>query len=202
MQVQRRLVAAIAVLAGMAVPCADGKTHSTRVLRTDAKVMVLQLSDLPAGFGLQDGAYISNAQLMKRTSTRKDFRGLGRLTGYDVTYAKRGVAGVLGVDAFASIYRSEKGAHDSFLVSMAGAQKKAGSSFKQLSAEERLGSEARLFLATTTEGGMKVDFYTVAWRHGPVFAEVMGGGLSGKVDPAQVIALAQKQELRIAKALA
>ena len=39
--------------------------------------------------------------------------------------------------------------------------------------------------------------YTVAWRHGRVFAEVMGGGIAGTIDPAEVVALAKKQDTRI-----
>ena len=48
---------------------------------------------------------------------------------------------------------------------------------------------------------MKVHHYTVAWCRGKVFAEVIGGGRAGTVDPADVLALARKQDARIAKAL-
>ena len=45
--------------------------------------MVLQLGDLPDGFGLDSGHYVSNADLVKSSSTRKDYRKLGRLTGHE-----------------------------------------------------------------------------------------------------------------------
>ena len=49
---------------------------------------------------------------------------------------------------------------------------------------------------------MAVDYYTVAWRHGRVFAEVICGGVSGQISPAEAMALARKQEARITAALA
>ena len=41
----------------------------------------------------------------------------------------------------------------------------------------------------------------MAWRHGRVFAEVMGGGISGTLDPAAILALAKVQEARIELAM-
>jgi hypothetical protein len=200
-RLQTYLAAGTAALAAIVVPLAAGQAHRTGAVRPDAQRMVLQLRDLPSGFGLDAGAYVSNAELTRQNTRHKDYRRLGRLTGYNVTYKRTGLAGVLGVNAFASIYRSTAGAHDSFKQSLTGAAEAGGPAFKWLAVGASLGSESRLYLVTTRQSATKIDFYTVAWRHGPVFAEVMGGGVSGRVDADQVIALAEKQDARIAKAL-
>src|SRR3954454_9677202 len=54
-----------------------------------AKRMVLQLSDLPQGFGVDRGSYVSNAELA-RQNAHKDYEKLGRLPGYDVLYPNLG----------------------------------------------------------------------------------------------------------------
>jgi hypothetical protein len=184
-----RTIAGLAVVASIAVPSAQG-------VRSDAKAMVLQLGDLPAGFGVDRGDYVSNAELATQ-NLHKNYAKLGRLTGYDVLYTKLGVTGMLGVDSWASIYKTGTGAHDSLMLSMNGAAKEAGPSYRRLAVGTPLGSEARLYLIRATQSGTKVEMYTLAWRDGPVFAEVMAGGIAGTVDPAAVVALAKKQESRI-----
>jgi hypothetical protein len=161
-----------------------------------AKRMVLQLSDLPHGFGVDRGSYVSNAELA-RQNTHKDYEKLGRLTGYDVLYTKLGVRGLLGVDSFASIYKTGAGAHDSLMQSMRGAKATTPDAYRDLAPRAVLGSETRFYVVRAKQDGAKVELYTVAWRDGPVFAEVMGGGIAGTVDPAQVLALAKKQARRI-----
>jgi len=163
--------------------------------------MVLQLGDLPTGFGLYQRHYVSNALLIATTSTHKDYRKLGRLIGYYTAYSTLGVGGVTAVTSFASIYRLGSGAHQSLVLSLALARKQGGFVLEPRSAVTSLGSEARIYLQKAVQNGVKVDFYTVAWRNGPVFAEVMGAGRSGTVDPFQVVALAKKQDTRIEKTL-
>jgi hypothetical protein len=199
-QLRAKLVACAAALAAVFVPAAQGVTQPAT--SPDTRTMVIRLADLPTGFGVDQGAYVSNAQLAKDGDTRKDYVKLGRLTGYNVTYKRAGFVGVLVLDAFASIYRSNDGAHDSLRLSLAGAAKDGGPSFRWIPAGAALGSEARVFAVSTKQNGMAVDYFTVAWRHGRVFAEVICGGVSGQITPAQAMALARKQEAHIAAALA
>jgi hypothetical protein len=201
-QVQTVVAVSLVMLAVAAIaPTASARAHRMHATRPDARTMVLQLTDLPLGFGLDQGAYVSNAELTKHGDSTKDYGKLGRVTGYNVSYRRPGLTGVLGVNAFASIYRSTSGAHDSFLLTVAGAQRNGGPSFRWLPIAAPLGSETRAYLVTTTQSGTKVVFYTVAWRHGRIFAEVVGGGVSGNIRPAQVLALARKQDARIATAV-
>jgi hypothetical protein len=193
------LAAVVAALAAAAAPAAGAGTQPAPA-GPDTRTMVLRLSDLPQGFGRAEGVYVTNSDLDK-LSGNKDYEKLGRLGGYRATYRRFGIAGILGVDAFASIYRSSTGAHDSYAQSLAGALQDGGPTFRWLPLKPRLGSETRVYLVTEKQSGMRVDYYTIAWRHGRVFAEVIGGGVSGRITLAQVVALARKQEARIVEAL-
>jgi ABC-type amino acid transport substrate-binding protein len=197
----RYAAAAAALLAAAVVQAAAAHDGAMAPVRVDARTMVLQPADLPTGFGHAQGGYVSNAKLQQQSEVVKDYAKLGRLTGYDVSYARPAASGVLGLDSFASLYRSSAGAHSSFLQSVAGARRQGGAAFRSLPVPTPLGSETRLYLVTTMQSGLKVDYYTVAWRHGRVFAEVMGGGVSGTFEPAELVALAAKQEARISSAL-
>lgn len=200
MQLGAKLGVCAAALAAVVVPAAQGVPQPARPAHPDTRTMVIQLADLPSGFGVDQGAYVSNAQLAREGDARKDYAKLGRVTGYNVTYKRPGLAGVLVLDAFASIYRSTAGAHDSLRLSLAGAVKDGGPGFRWVPSVSALGSEARVYLVSTKQNGMAVDYYTVAWRHGRVFAEVICGGVSGQISPAQALALARKQEARITAA--
>jgi hypothetical protein len=200
-QLRAKVVVGAATVAAAVAPAAQGVTQPAPSA-PDTRRMVIQLADLPAGFGRDQGAYVSNAELAKQGDSRKDYVKLGRLTGYNVTYKRPGFTGVLVLDAFASIYRSNAGAHDSLRLSLSGAAKDGGAGFRWIPSGPVLGSEARVYAVSTKQNGMPVEYYTVAWRHGRVFAEVICGGVSGRISSAEAMALARKQEARIAAALA
>jgi hypothetical protein len=201
MQLKRTVAAGAAALAATVVPVAAGRSEQMAPVRIDARSMVLQLVDVPGGFWLEHGRYVSNADLTRQGDAAKDYGKLGRLTGYDVSYQRRAATGMLGLDSFASVYRSSSGAHTSFVLAVSGAARQGGAGFTWLRIAVPLGSETRVYRVTTTQSGMKLDFYTVAWRHGRVFAEVIGGGISGTMVPRELLALAKKQEARISSAL-
>jgi hypothetical protein len=192
------IAAAVAALAAASIPAAGAGVQPAP---PDTKGMVLQLSDLPHGFDRSEGVYVTNAYLDRVSGVKKDYEKLGRLAGYRATYRRAGISGVLGVDAFASIYRSTSGAHDSYAQTLAGAVQNGGPTFRWLPLRPRLGSEARVYVVTERQSGMRVAYYTIAWRRGRVFAEVIGGGVWGRITLAQVAALARKQEARIVAAL-
>jgi hypothetical protein len=188
------LLAALAALASLGLPAASVATVGR------AATMVVQLRDLPRGFALESSGVVTNAALTRDSHT-KDFRQLGRLTGYDATYTALAVSGLTEVDAFASIYKTNAGAHQSLLLTVAHAQIADGATVEPSVAAAMPGNEALVYLTTSKNGGMKVHNYTVAWRRGAVFAEVIGGGRAGTVNPTEVLALAKRQDARIAQTL-
>jgi len=166
---------------------------------TDPKAMVLQRSDLPSGFGRVLGQYITNGELAATTAPGKNFRKLGRISGYYIAYSTTAPSGLTVVESFASVYDHKSGAHDSLEESVA---QTTGSGQKLVTARSALaslGSDARLLHLRTNQNGTKLDYYTVAWRDNRVFAEVRGAGRSGTIAPEDVIALAKKQDARISK---
>jgi hypothetical protein len=162
--------------------------------------MVLELSDLPTGFAVDQAQTVANAEL-NAGDPPKNYRKLGRLTGYDATFTALGVGGLTAIDSFASIYKTRAGAQSSLVLSLAQVRKHGGSTFLALTGAVRLGHSAQLYLTRSNVSGTKVDLYIVAWQHGPIFAEVIGAGRSGTVDPSEIIGLAEKQEARIERAV-
>jgi len=165
----------------------------------DTKDMVLQRGDLPDKFGAILARYITNAQLAATTAPGKNLTKLGRISGYYIAYTTIAVRGLTVVESFASLYQHDKGAHNSLEESIAQTLSGGQQIVPDRSALASLGSDARLLHLRGDEGGTKFDYYTVAWRDNRVFAEVRGQGRAGTIDPADVIALAKKQDARIAK---
>lgn len=161
--------------------------------------MVLRLQDAPAGFELTRGRYVSNKQAAAETQVKKDYAKLGRITGYEATFEKSGLMGMLQFTSSSSTYRTPKGAHDSILISGAAAEE-ATPRFRRLALGGSLGHEARLYKATMTNDGIKIDVVTLVWRYKAVYSSIFAAGVSGTFDPAAVVALGRKQQARIVAA--
>jgi hypothetical protein len=191
-------VFALAALAVLASPLEPARAAENAVRPA---TMILQLGDLPRGFDLEGARVVTNAELTRSGVNKKDYGRLGRVTGYDASYSALAVSGLTAVDAFASVYKTSSGAHASLMLTVAQVRNRRGSTVEQLSAVRGPGNEALVYRATSKSGSVRVDQYTVAWRHGSVFAEVIGGGRAGTIDSTQIIALAKRQDARIAAAL-
>lgn len=190
---QLSLVAALAALACLAIAAPAASASGP-----PAKTMVLSLRDLPPGYDLTGGQYVSNAELKGKNPAWKDYRKLGRITGYNASYTTLGVTGVTEIDTFASLYKTGVGAHNSLLLTLVQANDEDGTKLLA-SAPGLLGGDALVYRMRGSSP--KIDLYAVAWRRGSVLAEVIGGGLSGRIDAADVVALAKKQDRRITDAL-
>jgi hypothetical protein len=192
------VLAALLLLAVAAPAVASSVPRRQGNVNADPKLLVLQPVDLPGSFERDDGHYVTNAQLDATSSIPKDYHRLGRLTGYYASYSTIAIGGLTAVSTFASIYKLGDGAHASLAQSIAGTQGMRVVRAPR-AALASLGPDVRVFLQKQTQNGRQVDFYTVAWRNGAVFAEVMGAGVAGTIDPLDVVALAKKQDRRIDK---
>jgi len=162
----------------------------------DTKQMVLRLQDAPTGFERTRGRYVSNKQAAAETQVPKDFAKLGRITGYQAEFGKGGLVGLLQISSSSSTYKTARGAHDSLLISAAGAEK-ATPRFRRLALGGSLGHEARLYKTTITDNGTKIDVVSLVWRYKNIYSALLAGGVSGTFDPAAVVALGRKQQARI-----
>jgi hypothetical protein len=190
---------AAAVLAVIVVGTANAASTSA-----DPKAMVLRLADLPAGFGVTGGHYVSNVRAARESDgvTVADYRRWGRVSGYERAFTRQAFAGLAQVESSASIYKSAHGAaeslHDSF---RAAARPHDGLRFKRLSTGGPIGHESRFYTLRKKSGSITVDVYVVLWRYGTVRAGVTGGGVAGTVVPEQVMVQARKQQRHIKAAL-
>jgi hypothetical protein len=107
-----RVLPVVVALAVVAV-CASA---ATAVDRQDAtRAMVLQLGDLPAGFGVDERRQVDNATAAREAEYEDlaDFKRWGRLSGYEATFTREGLTDLLQVVSAASMYRTVRGARDS-----------------------------------------------------------------------------------------
>ncbi|MBA2463027.1 MAG: hypothetical protein H0V45_14915 [Actinobacteria bacterium] len=181
------LVAALVATTAASAPVAD-----------DPKTMVLQLRDLPAGFARTSARYVSNTQANRESKVKKDYAKLGRVTGYEAIFQKEATTGIINVNSSAGAYKTARGARESFAITMRAVEATREIRFRRLPLGAKIGQEARLYKATVTENGIQVDLFTVAWRFDRVYAALTGGALAGTANPTAVVALARKQQARIA----
>jgi hypothetical protein len=191
----RSFALAFAVLVAICAPSAYSRASA------DPKLMVLQLSDLPSGFSRGQARYVSNHQALRESTVKKNYAKLGRINGYEAVFTKHGapLTGILQVNSTASTYKTAAGAQASLRISEVAAGR-SRPRFRRLSVGTPLGDEARLLTATVRQGGVTVDVYSLIWRSGSVYATVLAGALTGTGSPAQVVALAKKQQKRIVAA--
>jgi hypothetical protein len=163
----------------------------------DPKRMVLQLRDLPTGFGRTSAHYASNARAARESKgiTLADYRRLGRITGYEAEFRREQIVGLIYVQSTASTYEDDDGARDSVRATQRVVAKTG--KFTRLSVGAPLGHEARMYSTTVKQSGFSVIVYSLVWRYEEVKASLIADGLRGTVTPDSVVRLAQKQQRRI-----
>jgi hypothetical protein len=196
-----RVRLAAAAVGALVVGVANAAT-----VTANPRLMVLRLNDLPTGFAANGGHYVSNvraARESKGTASVADFLRWGRISGYDTSFTRTALVGLIQLDSNASTYKSTRGAADSLRASFrAIAQSsKSGYRFKRLSIGTTIGHESRLYTARMKAAGTTIDLYAVAWRYFTVKASTTGGGVAGTVTPETIVALAKKQQRHIQAAL-
>lgn len=175
-----RLFVAIAAALLVAVPAS-----ATEV---DPKLLVLQQADVPAGFQLdrdESGVRTNAGEAKSGPEARALIARAGRVTGYEASWSKESITLQSRVD----LCERSAGARVVFDYIEDG-MKLAG--IKGLRREPAgIGSESWVYWAGPR--GLTL----VAWRHGRVFAGIVGLGLT----KARALALARVQQRRITAAL-
>jgi hypothetical protein len=189
--VKAKISAAIAIGACVCAAAAYGAG-------TDPKPLVLRLADLPSGFQ-QDAPHYVTKKAAAKGVPAKTFARFGYVNGYSVVYNKRGsgnaaLLGILRADSNATVYTAPTGAHAAMRFVEANVEGTKKFPVHRLAVGKPLGNEARLYKVVEKSSKLSADVYIVLWRSGRVLSTVSASGLSGKVDPAQVVALAQKQQ--------
>lgn len=182
-----------------AVAAAVLGTASASAVVVDPQALVLRQGDLPAGFRLnarQSGVHSNEAISRGGAEHRRHVRVAGRVTGY-VAYWERWSAGdVRLVSSRTDLCRSPAGARVwlSWLdARMRDANSQVGGAYARVPV--RLGSGGWAYHGTPS--GLRGLSVTVGWRH----RRAVGLLTTDGVPLRQALALARKQERRIAAAL-
>jgi hypothetical protein len=163
----------------------------------DPGMLVLRQSDVPAGFELDrdESGVRSNARRMRDTpELRSLFRRAGRVTGYEATFLRfdRSDLGLQLIESHADLLRATSGAAAVLAEFDRQAVARLRTQTRLRRSRVGVGDAGWRYAGKTT-----TPFALVAWRYGRVFAVVFTLNLS----PDQTLALARKQERRIAAAL-
>lgn len=174
---------ALAALAVLVVPASAAQI--------DPAELVLRQADVPAGFELDraESGLRSNASEIREHPETRVFVRWGRTTGYQAAYTRR-TRKVGTIEARADVFRGTDGAHK-LLVWVDRELRKAGFAGQKRERVD-IGAEGWAHWA----GGSGLDLSVVVWRHGRVFAGVMGLGLTKD----QSLALARVHQRRIVAA--
>jgi len=177
----RLVLVAVAVAALLAV-------HASAA-DVDPKALVLRQADVPSGFrlDLQASGVRTNASESRRSS---ELRALltrsGRVTGYEAEFDGRDAM----IRSRTDLFRRPEGARMMLIWVDKQARLSGLKGLKR--ARAGVGAESWIYWQASASGSA-----VAIWRYGAAFAGVQGLGLS----KARVLALARKQQRRIAAAL-
>jgi hypothetical protein len=178
------------------VACGGG--GDGRVSVAELENAVLQPADLPAVFERFDEGRVALADTPP--GPRGDSARFGREDGWKSRYRRPGTsatAGPLVVESRVDVFEEEDGAERDL-----DAYRAEWSASGQDETELDLGDEA--FSVTSLQPGTPrgVRFFQIAWRQANASASLTVNGFEGKLRLAEALALARKQERRIADAAA
>lgn len=186
---------ALAVLLALAVGCSlNGDDAQSRATITEKELpgLVLMSRDLPRVFIQFDRGPQLRAD--SPGGARSDPTRFGRLQGWKSRFRRPGspaTRGPLVIESRTDLFESSRGAEqDLKAVDAPG--------FVEQDAPE-LGDNARVLSSQAGQPG-SVRYVLVAWREDNALATVYVSGFQGKLSAAEVIALARKQQARLARA--
>lgn len=181
------------LVAAAAAGCMGGSDAS--VERTELAKAVLQPDDLPpAWIRFDEGR---QGVLERLRGNRADEARFGRLAGWKARYRKPGTAatrGPLVLDSRVDLFEDAGGAEEELAALRA--EPPLGAPVEGPS--PRIGEETVILTLVEGTGIPKTRFWLVAWRQANVTGSVLGNGFANGFPLEQVVALARKQERRIA----
>lgn len=191
-----RLAPALLVFVAVLAACAGGDDRA--ISESQLSQLVLKSADLPAVWTQFDGGKQVRADAppgRRADPTRFDRRG-----GWKARFRRQGTPqtpGPLVIESRADLFSDAGGAKDDFELVEQDLEASLAGTARRL-VDPDLGDQAA---ATELRQG-SVRFYSVVWRHGNVIAAMLVNGFARSFTFADVVRLARKQELRIARAAA
>jgi hypothetical protein len=192
------VVALVALTVGGAVQAADVEAGAK-----DPSRMVVQLSDLAAGFETATRRARPNATVAKETGVPlTTLIGWGRIDGFQAEY-DRSVDpaspphGAATVSAAASTYRTAKGLARAYRASVERIARTRSPRYVSRALPARLGDAAQLWETRFVQDGITVVLFTVVWRTAGTLSNVAVAGVAGRLSAADALVIARKQDARV-----
>jgi len=185
----------LALLVFVAAACGGGHTISSQ--RVSA--LVLQQGDVGRLFASFSDGPVSNLDTAGTPRSNPD--RFGHEAGWISRYHRAGgpkTRGALVVESRADVFRSSGGAKQD-LTAYADLLKQVPGAERQALTPPDVG-DASVAETFVQESATPIRFYEIAWRHGNVTASVLVEGYDGAVQLADALALARRQERRLAAA--
>jgi hypothetical protein len=189
---------ALVLLLGVAVLAGCGSS-GPKASKSKGPKLVLQPTDVPKGFqqfdaGAQTGA--DNSDRFRRDPSRN-----GREGGWKSRYRRGGTpktVGPLVIESRADLFKSSGGAK----ADLTDYERVLDSEHaKRIDTSAKVGQATIAATIPGPAGVLRTVGYAVAWRDGNVSGSVTVNGFAQRVSLADALALARKQETRIARAL-
>jgi hypothetical protein len=191
----RRLVLGLAVLALAGCSVGGDDSGGGSVEASELSATVLQPEDLPQQFVQFDEGRQTISD--RPAGARGDPTRFGRIEGWKARYQRRGgptTEGPIVVESRADLFDSAAGAGDELdTIENLG--------FDPLDAPD-LGEEARAWETVQGGGVSEVRYYAFAWRENNLTGSVLASGFEGRFTYEDALALARKQQARMARATA
>lgn len=190
---------AVTLAALAAAGCAGDSSSSGTVPQSALPKVVLQLADLPEAFDRFDEG--AQGALETTSAFRADPVRFGRVGGWKARYRRPGTAdtaGPLVIESRADVFAGEDGAGKDLAAYRKELEEAVEPTEGRLLESLQLGDEA----AGVTFREDRVRFFRVAWRHENATALLFVNGFHGKLELADILELARKQQRRLAAASA
>jgi hypothetical protein len=185
------------LLVAIAAGCARGGEEQL-LQQSQLPQLVLKPADLDKEWTQFDEGRQLRADALP--GARSDPNRFERQGGWKARFRRPGspaTVGPLVVESRADLFAAVSGAEEDFDAAVDALEQGAAPSRPVETLD--LGDEARLFATGGGEPGA-LTTVTIAWREQNVVAVMTANGFSGKLVPAQVVALARKQQQRLENA--
>jgi hypothetical protein len=178
-------------LSAVGVLAASGRP-STAVSSITVSRMVLQASDLPAGFVVvrKETHPTTNGELIREhgRAVAKKLRRWGRITGFTALYRQRdpgagSLPGVFYFGARVALWRSAQGAHAALADPISGCRNK-GVTIIPLAGHRPVGPDTLVCTSTKRIKGARLRTFAIQWRNrratGVVFVVAVDGAVTAQ----------------------
>jgi hypothetical protein len=185
-------------LLAVAALAACGGSGEQKIAVSALPMLVLQPSDLPRVFVRFDDGRLGPRDM---SPPRSDPARFGRVDGWKARYRRPGsqaTRGPLVVQSTVDLFDSARGAKNDLAAFRGQFDDAIAAGGGKLAVAPTIGAASHVLIQRQPGAARPVLFFTIAWRVRNVTASVLVQGFEGKIELGDALALARRQERRIA----